>query len=152
MREKCILIGLGNPIMSDDRIGIIVAEKVGKRLPHLEVDTSCYGSLDVVDRICGFGKAIILDSMMTQTLSPGTVRRVKLDENVAIHCSGSHGVGLSEAIEIARACGSQLPSRILIYGIEVRDPFTVGNSLSEELSRNLESIVDIIVRDLEGEV
>ncbi len=152
MTKKFILIGLGNPIMSDDRVGIIVAQEVKKRLPDLDLDTACYGSLEVVDRISGYEKAFIIDSMVTDRFVKGTVRRVDPGVDVTLNCGGSHGVSLSQAIEIARACGSALPPTILIYGIEVSDPFTVGDAMSEELNASLDSIVESIVEDIGREV
>ena len=148
MRNKCILIGLGNPIMGDDQLGLIVAERVHKHLPGFDLELSCYNPLDVVDRISGYDKAVLIDSMVTGSFDPGTVKRVELDDNCTLHCSTSHGLDLARALRMARACGACLPSEIQIYGIEVKNPFTVGEGLCAELTGMLDAIVDTIVRDM----
>ncbi len=148
MAKKRILIGLGNPIMSDDRLGLIVAEEVHKRLPGFDLDLSCYCPLDIIDRITGYDRAVLIDSMVTSQLAPGTVRRVDVSQDLTVHCGTTHGMGLSEAIQVARACGVRLPGEILIYGIEVEDPFTIGSQISSALKERLTEVVDSIVEDI----
>ena len=58
--------------------------------------------------------------------------------------TSTHGLGLGEAIELARAMG-ELPSRIVVYGIEGRD-FARGRGLSREVEAALEE-VSLRVRD-----
>ncbi|MFH1220951.1 MAG: hydrogenase maturation protease [Candidatus Eisenbacteria bacterium] len=152
MAAKGILIGLGNPIMSDDGIGLLVARRVHQHLPSLDLDLSCAGGFDIIDRILGREMAVIVDSMVTGQCPPGEVRRLDVGAcRGTLRSRDSHTVGFSEAIRLARACGAALPSRIVVYGIEVEDPFSVGDRVSETLAGKLDSIVDDIVRDLRAE-
>jgi hydrogenase maturation protease len=150
MTAKGILIGLGNPIMSDDGIGLLVSEEVHKRLPGYDLDLSCSGGFRVVDRILGRKSAVIIDSMVTGKFEPGTVVQVERGSGLATMRTGhSHGMNFLEAIEIAESCDAPLPGRILVYGIEVEDPFSLGNTISTKVMSKLDDIVGHIRHEVE---
>jgi hydrogenase maturation protease len=149
MASSGILVGLGNPIMSDDGIGLLVSRRLHRRLPGYDLDLACGAGLHVMDSILGYRKAVIIDSMVTGSYPPGTVMRIDPASGVETRRAGhSHGVGFFEAIEIARACDAALPGEIRVYGIEVEDPFTIGESVSEGIMEKLNEIVDFIVDDI----
>jgi hydrogenase maturation protease len=149
MAVNGILIGLGNPIMSDDGIGIVVSREVHERLDGYDLDTSSSGGFDIVDRILGHKRAVIIDSMATGRCEPGTVVRINPDSPLETHrIKHSHGMNFLEAIETARSCGAPVPDDVVVYGIEVDDPFTVGSEISAALLAGLPEIVGEIVRDL----
>jgi hydrogenase maturation protease len=151
MAPRRILIGLGNPIMSDDRAGLAVAGEVHKRLPDLDLDLTCSNGFEIVDRLLGYDLAVIIDSMTTGRHKPGTVVRLAFERSMCtLRASTSHGVGFGEAIEIARGCGAGVPGHIVVYGIEVRDPHSVGSEMSAEVSGKIGEIADEIARDLMG--
>ncbi len=151
MAIRTILIGLGNPIMSDDAIGLKVAEEVLRRMPELEGDLSASGGFDVLDCMVGYDRAVIIDSMVTGKFPPGTVRRIDVTHDLkTLRAAYSHGVNFLKAIEIGRAAGADVPGDIVIYGIEVRDPMTIGETLSEGLAEGVADMAAEIVRDLEG--
>ena len=148
MARRSILLGLGNPIMSDDGIGLVVSEEVHRRLPEFDLDKSTAGGLDVVDRILGYSKAVIIDSMSTGRYPYGTVVRVDTEEQVeTLRIGHSHGMDFIRAIELARSCGAAIPDDIVIYGIEVKDPFSLGEEISGEVFSHVDRIVDRIVSD-----
>lgn len=144
-----ILIGLGNPIMSDDSIGPLVSQRVHRRVSGFDLDTSYAGGFDIVDRILGYRRAVIIDAMVTGRCPPGTVARIDADSSFRTLRTGhSHGIGFLEAIEMARSCNAPVPSEVILYGIEVKDPFSLGNEISKGLRDDLDRITDEIVRDL----
>lgn len=135
--------------MSDDGIGLIVSREVHKRLSDFDIDASSAGGFDIVDRILGRSRAVIIDSMVTGGHEPGTVVRIEPgSEMTTLRTSHSHGINFIEAIELARSLEAPVPSDIIIYGIEVEDPFTVGEEISPGVLAGLEVIVDTIVADL----
>lgn len=149
MAARSILVGLGNPILSDDVIGLIVAGEVHKRLPGFDLELSSSNGLDIVDRILDHDFAAIIDSMVTGKYCPGKVLRLDLQRSMpTLRASDVHGVGLNQAIELARACGAAVPRRIVVYGIEVVDPRSVGDLVSAAVSERIGAIVEEIVRDL----
>lgn len=149
MASTGILVGLGNPIMSDDGIGLLVSRRVHRRLTGYDLDLACGAGLHVMDSILGYHRAVIIDSMVTGSVPVGSVVRIDPDKGMETRRAGhSHGVGFFEAIEIAKACEAPLPDEILVYGIEVKDPFTIGEKVSEAIMDKLDEIVDFIVGDM----
>jgi hydrogenase maturation protease len=152
MAARTILIGLGNPIMSDDGIGLLVAEEVLRLVPGLEGDLTASGGFDVLDRVLGYERAVIIDAMVTRKCPPGTVRRVDVDSGMeTLRITETHGMNFVEAIELGRACGADMPGEVIIYGIEVADPASLGDAVSGGLGEKVYEIAGQIARDLMGE-
>lgn len=148
---KGILIGLGNPIMSDDGTGLVVSRALHRYLPDFDLDLSCSNGFDVVDRILGYRTAVIIDSMVTGARPPGTVLRLGLEALPAtLRSLDSHSVGFPEAVRMAAAVGAPVPADVLIYGIEVIDPFRVGSEISPTILARVEAIAAEIREDVMG--
>jgi hydrogenase maturation protease len=136
--------------MSDDAVGIRVAEEILRRMPGLEGDLSASGGMDVLDCIIGYDRAVIIDAMVTGKVPPGTVRRVDVDPEIKTQRAVySHGMNFIRAIEVGRLTGADIPEEILVYGIEVADPKTINDSMSPGLAEKVGEIAAEITRDLE---
>lgn len=151
MAARNILIGLGNPAMSDDGTGLVVARAVHKHLVDFDLELSSAGGFEVVDRILAYHTAAIVDSMVTGEHPPGTAARLELRGARTLRTVGSHGIGLAEAISLARGWGAPVAGRILLFGVEVIDPFTVGGEVSPQVLAKVEAaaceIADAIERE-----
>ena len=151
MAARTILIGLGNPIMSDDAIGLLVAQEVLRLLPGIEGDLSASGGFDVLDCMIGYERAVIIDSMVTGKFPPGTVRRVDVDPELrTLRVEDSHGMNFIKAMEVGRVAGADMPREVLIYGIEVVDPGSIGETLTEGLAERVAAMAAEIARDIEA--
>ncbi|MBI5828855.1 MAG: hypothetical protein HZB20_04795 [Chloroflexi bacterium] len=67
---KTLILGLGNPILGDDALGLRVAALVRQRLPPgsaIEVDEEYWGGLRLMERLVGYDKAILIDAICTGT-------------------------------------------------------------------------------------
>ena len=74
---KILVIGLGNPILGDDGVGWKVAEAVSNSLfprpslppkdggNNIEVDCASLGGLSLMERMIGYERVILIDSMET---------------------------------------------------------------------------------------
>jgi len=137
------IIGCGNRQRSDDMVGILVVEKLRK----LGVETSiCSGqAVDLIEAWTGDDDVIVVDVVVTGA-PVGTVRtwdaRQALSSGKAAPAS-SHGLGVAEAIELARVLG-RLPARLQVYGIEGQR-FEHGAESSRELASGIEEVVHRIM-------
>jgi len=61
-----LVVGLGNPILGDDGIGWRVADAVRAIKPDIEVDCLALGGLSLMERLVGYGRVIIIDSIQTR--------------------------------------------------------------------------------------
>jgi len=65
---KTLILGLGNPILSDDSIGLRVAKELETRLnrPDVTVMEASVAGLDFLELLVGYDQAIIVDAIQTQ--------------------------------------------------------------------------------------
>ncbi len=76
---RTILVGLGNPILSDDSVGIKVVGLVKQRIPEhagVEVVQVYAGGLRLMEAIAGYDRAIIVDAIKTGEQPAGTIRKL----------------------------------------------------------------------------
>jgi hydrogenase maturation protease len=151
MASNGILIGLGSPIMSDDGIGLLVAEGVHRRLSGFDLNTTCGGGFEVVDIIRDYKTAVVIDAMVTGRFETGTLVRLDLGTDIATLRSGpSHALNFVEALKVARSCNVPLPETIVVYAIEVKEVRKVSDMVSQVLLDRIPQIVEEVVQDIEG--
>ena len=59
----------------------------------------------------------------------------------------SHGVDIATAFEIGRGIGSNIPSIISVYGIEVKDNLTFTEECTEEVEKQIPFIAQQIIEE-----
>ncbi len=72
---KILVIGLGNPLISDDSVGLRVADRLKQRLagrPRIVVTEDYWGGLRLMERMIGYDAAIVVDAICTGA-TPGTI-------------------------------------------------------------------------------
>lgn len=150
--DKVIVIGLGNPILSDDSVGIQVARRFGELLPKAVVSihvTEAYaGGMRLMDAMTGYDQAIIVDAMVTGDCKPGTVKRFCLGDLVTTRNTwSSHDTNLSMALEWGRSAGLRLPDRVDIFGIEAVDVETFSEQLTADVALAVRPLAEDILRE-----
>lgn len=139
---KTIVIGLGNPILGDDGVGWAVVSRLRPQIESFgaEVDWMAEGGLGLMERVVGYERLIVVDSLETGQFPTGTVVTLKLDDlpNPFIgHMGSAHETNLRTALELGRNLGAQVPDQVDIVAIE--SPYVYD--FSEALSAEIESAV-----------
>lgn len=152
MNGKTLVLGLGNMILSDDAAGILVAREMQRQLAGSGADgidfaEAEYAGWRLVDLLAGYRRAIIVDAIISGKGLPGECFKIDAGATPGIHLQSSHGMGLFEAIELARQGGHEMPSEITVYAVEVKDPFTFGEELSEGLAGRIPAAAADIIRE-----
>ena len=152
---KTVIIGLGNPILTDDSVGIKVARELnslrGKRyeLRDIDVKEVYAGGIRLMDEMIGYERAVIVDAMVTGNAVPGTIRQMSLsDVLMTKNIISSHDTNLFTAIEMGRMLGLPLPSEIKLWGIEAEDTGTFGEDLTEKVADAVQPLVEKIIYEL----
>ena len=148
--KSTIIIGLGNPILSDDSVGIHVARRLRERIAgrrDIEVIEAHAGGLRLLDLLVDHPRAIIIDAMTTAACEPGTIRRVSpSDLQGTRNISSSHDTSLANALETGRALGMDVPHDVIIFGIEA----AVVDIFSEALSEHVANAVPVMIETVMG--
>lgn len=146
---RTLILGLGNPILSDDAAGLLVARRLFERIGGEDVDLieAAASGLHTVQLLSRYDRAVIIDSTLDRA-RVGHVRRLEVDELERYPLLSSHGVGLGQAMRLAQQLGMPLPNPLLIYVIAVAEPYTLGERLTPEVERALPSVIRQIASDL----
>ena len=94
---------------------------------------------------------VVVVDAMSSGAPAGTVRRLDASRgplNVELFRGSSHGLGLAEAVELARSLG-QLPPSLVIFGIEGTN-FGPGTRISYPVECAVREAVLLISEELQG--
>ena len=141
---RLLLLGLGNDILTDDAVGLHVVHELQRELAGqagIDFRETTEMGLALLDFITGYRAAAIVDSIQTGKEAPGFL--YELDDAVFNQMTGRtpHFVGVSETLALGKRLGLAMPEQVMIYAIEVADPFTVSTSLTPALQAALPGIV-----------
>ena len=147
-QSHTILVGLGNPLMSDDAVGWRVAEAVHRRLndPAVGLRLASVAGIELMELLVGYERAVVIDAIQTDGqvgelhhLNPTTLSWGELPDN-------AHRFGIFEGLELGRRLGFELPTEVSVLGVEVADPYTFAEGLTPELAEKLPCIVEEVLR------
>lgn len=148
MNMKTLILGLGNPIVTDDGVGIEIAQRIGEDNPGLEVIETSEAGLALLDYIVGCDKLVIIDSIKTEKGKPGDLYKLERgDFSGTMDLSCSHGVDLASVFEVGEGLRYKMPQSVSIYAIEVKDNSTFGEGCTKEIRDRIPFIARQIVRE-----
>jgi hydrogenase maturation protease len=106
--------------------------------------------LALMDYLVGRDKAVIIDSLLMEPDEAGKVFEWDLNELGRPTAFSPHYVGLCEIRELARQLGLPFPDAVKVFGVAVRNPFTMGEPMSPEVEAALESVIErvhVVIQD-----
>jgi hydrogenase maturation protease len=141
-----LVLGVGNPVLTDDAVGFRVARLIKEAKPELtEIETAEAG-LTLLELITGYERVIIIDSVKTGHGKPGTLHQFTLDQiDPSWNFCSTHGIDIRMAFELGRKLDYKLPAKISIYGIEVEDNKNFGEKCTEKVEHSIPQIARKIV-------
>lgn len=112
------VIAVGERTRGDDGVGLAVGDALAER--GYAVRRLWGEPAEVLDAVSGAEAVVLVDAVRSGS-RPGAIYVVDLGRTRLAEAAGfrasSHGIGLGEAIELARALG-ELPERAALVGIE----------------------------------
>jgi hydrogenase maturation protease len=147
--SRTVVIGFGNLLLSDDGVGIRIAEELRRRLPEdVEVLDGGVASLDVLDTVRDAGRWFIIDALAGGN-EPGSVYRLipaDLGCGKAEQPFSLHQFSLADALAMAAARAALPPT--VIYGVEPQN-IELGLELSPAVAAALPRVVELIMREVQ---
>ena len=147
---RTLILGLGNPILCDDAAGLQAARQLYELIGGEDVDLveAAVAGMQTVQLLSGYDRAVVIDVVQDEA-RVGEVWRLDSDDLENVSSTSSHGIGLGQALRLARLMGLPVPEQILIYAIAAADTSTFGESLTPQLGQALPAIVRRIAADLD---
>jgi hydrogenase maturation protease len=135
---KTLIIGLGNPILGDDGVGWRVVEEVARQTadrPEVETDCVSLGGLNLMERLTGYERVVLIDAIYTGSKPVGTVSRFVLSDLpdlTAGHSASAHDTSLRTALNVGRSMDIPLPKdeAVTVIAIEAENVYDFTQELS----------------------
>ena len=143
---------MGNPVRSDDGVGLAVARLVRERLAGtegVEVAELWAGGLRLVEAMTGYSKAIVVDALCTGQRAPGSICQLSLSDLGGSRTTACvHDTSFPTALEIWRRVGEPVPQEISIWGIEIESMDTLSEEFSEPVAQAVPQAAGAILDEL----
>lgn len=138
---RTLVLGLGNPLLADDSVGLHVVHRLRPELagrPGIELGEDFWGGLRLMERMIGFDRAILIDAICSGS-DPGTVHILAADGMPSRHSASAHDVGLCAALAVGRKAGASLPAipNIRLVAIEAGDVLTFSEECTPSVRASI---------------
>ncbi|MFF4713140.1 hydrogenase maturation protease [Streptomyces eurythermus] len=151
---RIVVIGVGNEFRRDDGVGWAVVDRLagpGSPAPALTGVELAFSDGDpgrLIGTWRGASLGIVVDAAHAHPGCPGRVHRLEVTrgELAASSAASSHGLGLGEAVELARVLG-WLPERLVVFAVEGEDA-SVGRGLSAQVQNAVASVAERVRREI----
>ena len=129
---KTLVIGLGNPILTDDGVGIYTARVARYMLPpgaQVDVIELSVGGLSLMEAMIGYDRVILIDALWLPDRRPGDILQFhagNLPET--LNTRSAHDADLLTALSVGKTLGASLPrpEDIQIVAVQIEDVLTFG--------------------------
>jgi hydrogenase maturation protease len=145
------VVGLGNPLLSDDAIGLIVIEKARQALNNLYPDISFIqntsGGFDLLYDVIGYDGVLFIDSISTRAEETGMIREFsigEIDQYAQPRLKDAHGMNLPTILSLGRRCGYSIPVQISILGIGGKNFFTFSDTPDAKMIQAIDGVIHAI--------
>jgi len=152
---KMKIIGLGNPFMGDDAVGVLVARKLRQyEQTSVFIVEGGLAGLNLLHEMEGTDTLVLIDAVHSQSKT-GTIFRFTIPQDLekigtlawGTSASSTHSFGLAEALTLAHTLEA-LPAHVVLYGIELGQ-IQKGQTLSPTVSKAMKDVVNrITVKEL----
>jgi hydrogenase maturation protease len=152
---RTLVLGMGNPILGDDAVGIHLARDLHARMgerPGVDfVEECCVGGLNLLDLVAGYERLVVIDSIKTIKGRPGTWYRFDATSlRETMNLRNVHDTNFATALELGRKMGMVVPddSENHIFAIEI----AVNDTFSEQLSPGLREAYPELAEEIIAEI
>lgn len=152
---KTLVIGLGNPILTDDGAGILAARLVAEQLPpnsNVDVIELAVGGLSLMEAMVDYERVILLDALYAPDGLPGQVVQFSAGElPETLNSASAHDVNLPTALRLGRDLGAKLPSTaaIQVVGVYAQEVLTFGDTPTPLVAAAIPEMARLVLRLLE---
>jgi len=146
-KEKTLILGLGNDILTDDGIGprLVNDLTIMNFGPDVSFNVACCGGLEIMEYIKGYDKVIFIDAIRTLNGKPGQVYSFKTsDFRETCHLSNLHDINFLTALKLGKQLELDLPEDLHIIAVEILEDM----EFSEELTTPLKRAYPLILKEV----
>jgi hydrogenase maturation protease len=150
---KTLVLGMGNPIITDDGVGIQVEHEVANQLndPQVTVAETSAAGLSLLDSIVGYDRVIIIDAIQTEKGEAGQIYRMSTaDFSLTKHFSSPHQINLATALELGKMLDLAMPQEITVFAVEAKDITSFSEKCTPEVEQAIPEVVKMVLQELDA--
>jgi hydrogenase maturation protease len=150
---RTIVVGIGNPILGDDAVGIHVARELVPFRKELDIDIeeAYTGGLNLLEMIVGYDRAVLVDSICQPEKRIGKVMVLDPAKIPSAHSTNPHDVSFPEALEMAKRIeGYKIPDEIKLVAINIERCVDFTTDLSEDVKKAIPKALEKVKGILES--
>ncbi|SDN31528.1 hydrogenase maturation protease [Desulfonauticus submarinus] len=147
--KEVVVIGIGNPLLSDDRAGIVIVEDLEREGLPAQFEILYTVGFELLDKILGYKKAIIVDAcMLGQKI--GDILEVKVEDIFASSkLVNSHAMHIGTSLKLGFELYPDLmPKEVKIFLIEVENIEEFSKNFTPEVKKAVEEVKQRIKQEL----
>ena len=151
MKQKSLVLGIGNDILRDDGIGPKLVDKMEEidRLEGVAYQNTTLGGLDILELIQDYQAVVFIDAIKTRGGAPGAVYEFSLEDfQETLHLSNLHDISFLTAIELGKKMNMPIPDRISIIAVEIVEDMEFG----EQFTPVLQEKYPAIIQEVKGKI
>jgi hydrogenase maturation protease len=156
---KTIIIGLGNPILTDDGVGVKVAQLLEETIdldahPDLTITEASVGGLRLMESLLGYDRVVLIDAyyLNQETTKPGKIHHLSLDDLRSVsptqHSTSAHDTSLVTALDAADKMGYKVPQDFIIYAVEVENILEFSETPTPAVAKAIPIVTSEIISEL----
>ncbi|MGA2667865.1 MAG: hydrogenase maturation protease [Ignavibacteria bacterium] len=134
---KTLILGMGNTLLCDDGIGIIIKRYMEKNLDasdNVDFRETSWGGFKIIDLLRGYDYAVVIDSIKTGTKPQGYIHHLKPNDFLpTLRLNSYHDINFITALKLAETFHAKMPDDIDIFAIEVENTDIIMENLAPEI-------------------
>jgi hydrogenase maturation protease len=147
---RTLVLGLGNILLSDDGVGVRVAERLIERYhfpPEVQVMDGGTLGLDLLGYVEDSDRLVVVDALDVGA-RPGTLARLVDGEVPAFLAPkiSPHQMGLADLLAASRLSG-RFPDELVLWGVQP-ESLDVGLELSPAIAAQVGTLVERVLAEL----
>ncbi len=146
--NSTLVIGLGNPILSDDTVGLHIIRALREMIKNenaladqIEIMELYAGGIRLVDILKDRDTVILVDAMVSGHIQPGEWSSSWLGAEdsfpITRNASSTHDLDIQSVLEMGEAIGLKMPAKIRIWGVEVSDVYSFSENPTEQIQKSI---------------
>ena len=145
---KVKILGIGNPILRDDSVGIKIAERLEGEV-DADIEILMTTDFEVIDKVLGYDKAIIVDAVKFGG-EPGKIYEFTLDDIFTSYSiPGTHALSLGTTLKLGYIIfPEEMPKELKIFAIEVEDVEHFGKDCTPKVEQAIPEVINMIKEEL----
>jgi hydrogenase maturation protease len=153
---KTLILGIGNPILGDDGVGVRVAEELARKAtdPDYEVKAADTDGLGLLDIVLGYNRLILIDALMGENVEPGKIYRFRADNlGGSDMVSLTHGVNVRTSFKLGKMLfPKEMPGEIIIFGVGIEQASRFSEEMTPLIKNAVKSVCDLVLQELKSPV